>query len=67
MSTPTATISQCLVQKTANGGYIIVATPLNSDQLPMPPSASNLANTTTYATFALAVSAIMTMFGETTA
>jgi len=66
LSQPTQTISQALIKKASNGTYIVVVTPLNSTYVPMPPNAGNLANTTTYPTFAAAVSALETMFGETT-
>ena len=64
MSQPTQTISGATIQKAADGTYIIVKQPLPSQ----PPvfNANPMANTTTYATYALAAAAMGTMFGETT-
>lgn len=59
-TTPAQTINQALIQKTSNNTYIIVITPLNSNFTPISPNTGNLANTTTYPTFAAAVTALET-------
>ena len=67
MSQPTQTISQAQIQKASDGTYIIVKQPLPSTTAPQIYNPNPMANTTTYATFALAAAALATMFGETTA